>query len=183
MTEDRIERRGGARPRPTPTTSVLVSLIDAGDNTVPKLAVSCGLAVKTMERICNMLKEMGFIHKNGRELAVVDGVVRMKYTIGHAASYFAGLADLGKHFTKLGATDGHDRPDGKPYLGGSVFQTRDDAERFLKTMRQSPDQKFLDYEIFGLLIERADDVKKLQGEDFFRLQHDRRIVALPYNGD
>lgn len=183
MTEEHIERRGGSRARPAPTVTAALSLIDAGDNTVPKLSISLGLAVKTTERFCCSLKSMGFIHKNGREIAVVDGFVRLKYTIGHSPSYFKGLSDLGKHFTKLGATDGHDRPDGKPYLGGSIFHTMDDAERFLKTMRQSPDQKFLDYEVFGVLTERADDLKQLQGEEFFRLQHDRRIVALPWEGE
>lgn len=169
--------------RTTPPTMALTSLIDAGDNTVETLALSLRLADKTVERLCNLLKQMGFIDKDGQNLAVKDGIPRLKYTFGHQPSYEKGLAELGKHFQKMGATDGSDRVNGQAYLGGAIFHTMEDVERYIQHTRKVLDMSMQQYKVYGVLTERADDLKQLQGEQFFRLQRDRRIVALPWEGD
>ena len=96
----------------------------------------------------------------------------MIYTIGHRESYLANIARYGT-IHKRGLFVGED---GKLYLGGIVFRTREDAAQFIE---RHPDHGWA---VFGLLADWDVDTALYDIDEWHRLLHDAEIVVLPEMG-
>lgn len=161
------------KTRPIRPTFLLVSKIDSGAATVDMLAAELDLSRKNVSRICHSLKVMGRITRHGDNLFVNEGIPRLKFTLGRKDIYDPGIEKYGAGFTKRGATG---LAAAKPYYGGAIFQSKRDAEVYLIQ------KGFVDYKIYGVVCYFREDVKYLPNEPYGRLQVERRIVKLPYDG-
>jgi hypothetical protein len=96
----------------------------------------------------------------------------MIYTVGDRAEYNPRLEDfleVGTDFHKLGkGVHG-----GKPYAGGSVWQTATEAQDYLNR------ESLSSYSVYGILADWDIDTEQLAGEPFRRLLRDAQIVCRP----
>jgi hypothetical protein len=89
----------------------------------------------------------------------------MIYTLGHKQGYLDAIASDGR-IKKLGKCV----LDGRPYPGGSVWQTLADAER---VARLNPD-----FMVFGVEADWDADTEPENGASYHNLLHDAWIVTL-----
>lgn len=91
----------------------------------------------------------------------------MLYTVGFKESYDAGLAE-GLPYRKLGKGKDHK---GRPYLGGCVFASPEDAQRYIQNHNK------IGYDIYGLDTS-LDNTEQLEGESHRRLLSSCNIIRL-----
>lgn len=93
----------------------------------------------------------------------------MIFTVGHRESYEKGIDEMGADFQKLGKRDDFQ---GSPYLGGSVWKSEKEAERYLAV------RQLASYAVYGILADWETETEQLPDEPYRRLLVDAQIVAL-----
>lgn len=93
----------------------------------------------------------------------------MIFTVGNRESYEQGLRELGPEFKKLGKRDHYQ---GKPYMGGSVWKTKAEADQYL--IDNSP--RLDGYHVYGVVADWETDTEQVLSEPFRRLLRDAPIV-------